>query len=298
MKYKVSLSILFLPLLMIGCVGSGNSAPTTGLSGDVASVQEPVTSSPTSTPAPAPAPAPTATTSPATPRAFKTDALLFNGQGTWSTEVSSLMNIMHEHGMTYKAVGSAELDGMSVDEIAEYGMLIIPGGSGGTIAGSVSADTHARLREAVQKRGVGYIGFCAGAFVAAAPAPAPGRDVSYGFGVVDGPVMDYYYLENQGTSMAMTMATFADGSKRDLLWYGGPVTPNTPGGVIAKYPNGDPAITQIWSGKGFVIVSGPHPAAPRSVSSSSGLKDSDGEDFDLTWTLLSAVLQQKPLQAF
>ena len=58
-----------------------------------------------------------------------------------------------------------------------------------------------------------------------APAPKPGKDVSYGLGIVAGPELEYYYLENQGTEIAMTLASFPDGSKRDLLWYGGPVTP-------------------------------------------------------------------------
>jgi glutamine amidotransferase-like uncharacterized protein len=231
-------------------------------------------------------------------REWSTDVLLFAGAGSWSTEVASLESILTAHGATYRKVSSATLDSMSVDDLAKYGLILFPGGSGGTQAGSLSDDTHARLREAVQKRGVSYLGFCAGAFIAFAPAPPPGGDVSYGLGVAVGPVLDYYYLEYQGKDVAMTKNKFADGSTRDLLWYGGPVTPNLPGGVIAKYPNGDPSITQTWSGKGFVIVSGPHPAAPTSVKSSFGLSDSDGTDFALAWQLIDGALNQKPLKAF
>jgi glutamine amidotransferase-like uncharacterized protein len=248
-----------------------------------------------------PAPTPTATTTPtpSTPaRTYATDALLFVGDGTWSPEVGSLQSLMKARGMTYQNVNSAQLDAMSVDDIAKFGLLIFPGGSGGTQAGSLSSDTHARLRAAVQERGVSYIGFCAGAFIGMAPKPAAGRDVSYGLGVVDGPVLDYYYLENQGVSAAMTMNTFADGTKRDLLWYGGPTTPNTPGTVISKYPNGDAAISEMWSGKGFVILSGPHPAAPESVKSSLGVSDSDGSDLETAWSLLQSALKQAPLPTF
>lgn len=193
---------------------------------------------------------------------------------------------------------SDELDRMSLDELSQFKMLIFPGGGGSTQANSLGADTHARLRAAVQERGVSYIGFCAGAFIAVAPAPESGKDVSYGFGIVNGPFLDYYYLENQGKLISMTLESFADGTKRDLLWYGGPVTPNTAGGVVAKYPNGDPAITQIWSGKGFVMLSAIHPAAPQRIRDLYGLRDSDGLDYELTWKLLDSAINQRPLQAF
>lgn len=258
---------------------------------------------PTSTPKPTPVPTPTATPSPtATPtppaRSYSTDVLLFAGSGTWSAEISALESILTSKGATYEKVSSAKLDSMSVDEIAKFGLLMFPGGSGGTQAGSLSSDTHARLRAAVQERGVSYIGFCAGAFIAVAPKPAPGRDVSYGLGIVDGPILDYYYLENRGVSIAMTMESFADGTKRDLVWYGGPVTPKVAGGVIAKYPDGNPAISQMWSGNGFVILSAVHPAAPQSIRTSSGLNDSDGSDYEVAWKLIHAALNRVVQPAF
>jgi glutamine amidotransferase-like uncharacterized protein len=224
--------------------------------------------------------------------------LLFIGSGTWGTEVTNLENILNSNGASFKEVTSAQLDAMSVDEIASYGILIFPGGSGGTEAGSLSTQTHANLREAVQVRGVSYIGFCAGAFIAEAPAPSAGQDVSYGLGVVAGPELDYYYLENQGTDIAMTLASFPDGSTKDLLWYGGPVTPNVAGGVIAKYPDGNPMITQVKSGNGFVIMSGVHPTANQATLSALGMSSSDGIHQDFAWTLINAALHQQPLPAF
>ncbi len=230
-------------------------------------------------------------------RTWTTDVMLFAGSGTWGTEVSNLENIMQAHGTSYQVVSSAQLDAMSVDQIAQFGLLIFPGGAGGTEAGSLSAQTHANLREAVQVRGVSYLGFCAGSFIAQAPAPAPGQDVSYGLGVVNGPELDYYYLENQGTDIAMTLLTFADGSTQDILWYGGPVTPNTSGGVIAKYPDGNPAITELWSGNGFVILSGVHPTADQATLSAVGMSSSDGTHQDTAWNLINAALHQQALPA-
>jgi glutamine amidotransferase-like uncharacterized protein len=228
-------------------------------------------------------------------RNYATDVLLFAGSGTWGTEVTNLENILSSHGASYNVVSSAQLDAMSVDEIAQYGLLIFPGGAGGTEAGSLSAQTHANLREAVQVRGVSYIGFCAGSFIAEAPAPAAGQDVSYGLGVVNGPELDYYYLENQGTDIAMTLLTFAGGTTQDILWYGGPVTPNVSGGVIAKYPDGNPAISEMWSGNGFVILSGVHPTADQATLSALGMSSTDGTHQDTAWNLISAALHQQPM---
>ena len=231
-------------------------------------------------------------------RNYSTDALVFAGGGTWSSEVSSIESILTSNGASYQEVSSAQLDAMAAPDLAKFGLMIFPGGAGGTEAASVSATTHANLRQAVQQEGVSYLGFCAGSFVAVAPAPVAGGDVSYGFGVVNGPELGYYQLENQGTDIAMTLESFPDGSSEDILWYGGPVTPNVSGGVLAKYPTGDPAISQMWSGNGFVVLSGVHPTATQAMLSSVGMTSTDGIHTDLAWKLMNAALHQQPLPAF
>ena len=230
-------------------------------------------------------------------RSWSVDAMIFAGTGTWGTEVSSLKSILSAQGASYLEVSSADLNSMSLDELADFGVLVFPGGYGGQQSSSLTSATRERIRQAVQQRGVGYTGFCAGSFIAVAPAPSPGGDVSYGIGVVDGPVLDYYYLENQGVTADMTLLTFADGTTRDVLWYGGPITPAGDGDVVARYPNGDPAISEIDSGQGLVVLSGGHPGAPASVKSSFGLSDSDGTDFALTWSLIRAAMNHERLPA-
>jgi hypothetical protein len=227
-------------------------------------------------------------------RGYTTDALLFTGSGTWGTEVTALGDILTKNGATFKEVGSSEMDAMSVDELAKFGVIIFPGGAGGTEASGLTAQTHANLRAAVQERGVSYIGFCAGAFIAQAPAPAPGGDVSYGLGIVDGPVLDYP-SEFGGDGEFMTQLSFADGSTKSVLWYGGPASPNQ--GVIARYPGGEPAISELWSGKGFVVISGPHPAIAGSTLSSLGMS-TENTDTELAWKLIHAAMTQQPLASF
>jgi len=232
---------------------------------------------------------------------YEIDALVFTGPGTWDSEIPGIRDVLNQHGVSFREVGSDELNNMSVDEIARFGIIIWPGGSGGTETASLSTETKARLRQAVQERGVSWIGFCAGAFVAVAPAPAPGKDPSYGIGIVDGPELEYYYLEYEMANqldVAMLEHTFADGTKRDILWYGGPVTPGGPGSVVAKYPNGDAAISQVWAGRGLVMLVAGHPAVPASVAGELGVTDSDGVDQDTAWKLIEATLAQRPLPAF
>lgn len=238
-------------------------------------------------------------------RIFKTDALVYNGSGAWSAEIPGIEKVLDDHGASYDVVSSSELNAMTLEQVAQYGTIIWPGGYGNIQTNSLTSATRTMLRQAVQERGVSWIGFCAGAFVAVAPAPSPGQDPVYGISIVNAPRMGYYYLEDEfvkqgkeSQDWAMTLETFADGSKRDLLWYGGPVTPSGANTVVAKYPNGDPAISQVWSGNGLVILSAVHPAAPPSVASSFGLNDSDGADYDLAWKLIEAVIKQKDLPTF
>ncbi|HUP55853.1 MAG TPA: BPL-N domain-containing protein [Bdellovibrionota bacterium] len=231
-------------------------------------------------------------TPPETPRAYTTAALLFNGSGAWTSEVANLKTVLSSHGLSYKEVTSAQVSAMTVDEMASYGMFVWPGGSGTQMLSSLNGETRKRIRSAVVDRGVGFVGFCAGAFLAVSPAPSGTSAPAY-FSLIPAPILDYYYLENQGVTWDMTTYTFADGSRKDIVWYGGPVTPDIQGGVVAKYPTGEPAITQFRSGKGFVIVSGGHPASP-----DLGIGDTDGVDLDIAWLLLNATLSGKPLPAF
>lgn len=233
-------------------------------------------------------------------RSFQTDFLLFSGNGAWAPEVSSLKSLISQRGATYQEADQSDLNSMSLDQLAQYGVIIWPGGLGSTQMSGLTEATKIRLRQAVQERGVGWIGFCAGSFVAVAPTPLPGKNPSYGLGVVAGPLLEYYYLENELHAAGKSDFTIVShelpgGVKRDLVWYGGPVVPETQAGVIARYPNGQPSISQTWSGNGFVILSAVHPAAPQSVRDSFGVMDSDGTDYELAWAMLEGVLKQTEL---
>lgn len=80
----------------------------------------------------------------------------------------------------------------------------------------------------------------------------------------------------------MVWTTFADGSRRDLVYWEGPYIRNF-GSVIAKYPNGLAAIAEGKVGKGFVVVSGVHPEAPADWRYGMPDADADGVTADVTY---------------
>lgn len=232
--------------------------------------------------------------------ALRAGALIFNGASSWWPEVSSISRNLQEHGVKYVQVDTARLEEMSVAEIAAYDLLIVPGGDATAMNASMSKASRARIREAVQEKGVNYLGFCAGAWLAVGPKPAEGDDEigGYGLRLWDAPVLEIASLAKQGSSHAVSPAVFADGTRRELLWYGGPSTPNIAGGVVARFSDGSPAITQMRSGAGFVMISGLHPTATTSLLKSLGYSQWEAVAPELTWKMLEAALRARPLPAF
>lgn len=260
------------------------------------SVQDPVnpTPEPTSTPAPTPTPSPTTTP---VGRSYSKDVLLFNGTGVSASDWQTTESIIQGQGLSYQLVNSAQINAMTLDEIADFGVIVVPGGSGGTIYSNVTADARLRIRQAVRERGVGYVGFCAGAWVAVGPEAETTQTASYGFAIAKGSVLSMFYPNGQAPTAAMVDVTFSDGGVRNLVWWGGPITPEWTGGVVARYDTGKPAISQTFAGKGLVVISGPHPEAPQSWRSTAG-SDSDGLDYDIAIAMFNAALKQQPLATF
>ncbi len=228
-------------------------------------------------------------------RSYATGVLVFTGDGTWGTEIGDLEAMLDAHGVTYQEATSAQLDAMSAQDMATFGVIYIPGGEGGTEAGDTLPQTHANLRTAVQQLGVSYVGFCAGAFVAVAPAPTGGGDVSYGFGVVDGPVLDYYTGPGSDQTYEQTLESYPDGTTENILWSAGRVTPAT--GVSARYPTGAPASSEMWSGKGLVLIGGVHPDLSQASLDDLGVSP-DTPAQDIAWKIFQAALTQQPLPTF
>jgi hypothetical protein len=230
-------------------------------------------------------------TKPQTARSsYTTDVLIYAGDAAAYGDPEALTEIAQSRGMTSKAVTSEELNQMSLEDLSKFGVIAWPGGYAGVMNSSLTQEARDNVRKAVQERGVGFVGICAGAFIAVSP------DAKSGLSVVQAPELPYYHLEDEGTDDAMVGVQFTQGAGRQLVWWGGPSLPEWKGGVIARYSDThEPAIAQTWSGNGLVILSGPHPEAPEDWRTKLGLSDSDGLDQEYVGPMLEAAAKQQPL---
>lgn len=223
---------------------------------------------------------------------YDTDVLIYNGTGTATSDAASVEAILDERGTTYRTVSSDELNNMTEEELKNFGVIVWPGGKAKRMADSLTPEARERIRKAVVEEGVGFVGFCAGAFIAGTYPWNPTWGLE--FSSIDFP---YYYKNDEGYEATMEKVTFSDGSVRDLVWIGGPHLADF-GNPVAKYQDGTVAIAQSWIGKGLMILSGPHPEAPDGWRVAYGLNDSDGADFEYTYELIQAALKQNPVATY
>lgn len=232
-------------------------------------------------------------------RTYSTDVLIFDGTGTAASDAQSLAALVEDHGLTQRTAGSEEINGMSVEELSDYGVIVWPGGYANQMTGSLTLSARRRIQEAVHNQGVSYSGFCAGAWMAVGDAIPMSGSLDLGFALLNGGLLDEYLPfgpDNYAMQPEIVPISFPDGTTREVVWYGSPVTPDIGNGVLARYRDGRPAITQAAAGNGFVVLSGVHPEAPENWKS--GLSDGDGSDYDLAWKLVEAALLRAPLRAF
>jgi glutamine amidotransferase-like uncharacterized protein len=266
------------------------SDPKNDGSGDIIGQSTPPVSPPTQSPTPEPTVLPKPV--------FSVDVMLFNGVGVSTSDWQTTEKIVKTRGWSYRLVNSAALNLMSVDDMASFGVIIVPGGSGGTITSNLTTDTRLRIRQAVRERGVSYVGFCAGAWVAVGPEAETTKVASYGLAVAKGNVLGAYYPNgNTSLTAAIVKVGFPTGVTRSLVWWGGPYTPEWSNGVIARYSDGRPAISETWAGNGYVVISGPHPEAPEGWRATAGY-DPDGLDYDIAIQMIDAALRKQALPTF
>src|SRR3954471_15251736 len=101
------------------------------------------------------------TRAPAKPPAI----LLFAGRGTSPNDVAALERILRDRRLSYATIDSSRLNAMNENELRASRLLIVPGGNFVDMGNGLEQATSARVRHAV-RRGVNYLGICAGAFIA------------------------------------------------------------------------------------------------------------------------------------
>ena len=163
-------------------------------------------------------------------------------------------------------------------------LLIVPGGNFVDIGHGLSSGTTANIRGAVQD-GLNYLGICAGAFFAGSfPEPYQGLNLTSGvqFG--------FYAAEGRGIRKSAVAIAFAGGPTLDHYWEDGPQLTGW-GAVVAKYPDGTPAVVQGTFGGGWVILSGIHPEAPASWRHGMTFTSPVDADHAYAATLIRAALE-------
>jgi len=196
---------------------------------------------------------------------------------------------LREHQVSYQEVSAPDLNAWNEGELSRFDLLIIPGGYAPELTSELSAQTRERLRARVRAGAMGYLGFCAGAWLSISPPEPDSISRYYGIGFIDGPILAETRMARTGQSVALVEAKLWDGSTRALLWWGGPVTPEAMGAsdrVIARYPDGSPAISSLAAGSGRVVIAGLHPTATRGVLVSLGMDSPESIAPDLTWMLV------------
>jgi Biotin-protein ligase, N terminal len=181
--------------------------------------------------------------------------LLFSGRGTSPNDVTALERILREHHFSYAIINSARLDAMNEAELKSYRLVLVPGGNFVEIGNGVAPTTTTRLRTAVES-GVNYLGICAGAFFA-------GDSPYNGLNLTSGVRFRFYSAEDRGIRKTAVAITPAGSAAIDHYWEDGPQLTGW-GEVVAKYPDGTPAVVQGTFGAGWIVLAGIHPEAPDS----------------------------------
>lgn len=216
--------------------------------------------------------------------------LLFTGTGTSSSDVAAVEAALTTLTLGYTTANSAQLNAMSEPELAGYKLLIVPGGNSITIGENLSQSTAANIRGAVEDYGLHYLGICAGAFFG-------GYSVYNGVDLTGGASFDFFADEFKGIHIEPVEISFPNTAPLDVYWQDGPQLSGW-GQVVAKFPDGSPAIAEGLSGKGFVIFTGVHLEAPASWRGSMNFTTPESVDLAYAGTVLQAALNGTQLPHF
>ena len=215
--------------------------------------------------------------------------LLFAGSGTSRGDVDAVSVILAREQLRFLPVDSFQLNGMSESQLREYRLLIVPGGNFETIGKRLSAETSARIRNAING-GTNYFGICAGAFFA-------GKTSYNGLNLTGGVRFPFYDAENHGIRKAAVAISSAGQQTLDQYWEDGPQLTGW-GSVVDRYPDGTPATVEHKFGEGWVILTGVHPEAPESWRRGMDFKTSLASDHAYAATLIRAALNRESLPHF
>lgn len=216
--------------------------------------------------------------------------LLFVGDGASATDVSAVEGVLGTSGIGYTTTDSTQLNAMTEPQLGGYKLIIVPGGNSITIGESLTAQSSSTIRGAVQDYGVHYLGLCAGAFFG-------GYSTYNGVDLTTGVGFDFYADEYKGIHEEPVELALPGNLSLDVYWQDGPQLSGW-GSVVAKFPDGSPAIVEGQSGKGFVIFTGVHPEAPAGWRGQMIFSTPLSVDLAYAGTLIQAAFDGSPLPHF
>jgi glutamine amidotransferase-like uncharacterized protein len=212
--------------------------------------------------------------------------LLFDGTGTSPNDVTAFESILARNRFAYSTADSSQLNDMSASRLAQYRLLIVPGGNFIDMGESLGPRTAAKIRDAIQS-GMSYLGICAGGFLA-------GNVPVNGFNLTSGVQFKFYSAEERGIRKAALSISGAGTPTLEHYWEDGPEFTGW-GSVVGRYPDGTPAIVEGTSGNGWVILSGVHPEAPDSWRRGMAFATPASDDHRYAATLIDAALNRTTL---
>jgi glutamine amidotransferase-like uncharacterized protein len=215
--------------------------------------------------------------------------LLFNGNGTSSNDVAAIEKTLNESDFSYTTANSQQLNEMGESQLRAYRLLIVPGGNFEQIGNGLTSSATADVRNAVRS-GLNYLGICAGAFFA-------GETPYNGLNLTSGVKFTFYALEDRGIRKAAVEIATAGSPALTHYWEDGPQLTGW-GAVVARYPDGTPAIVEGRVGDGWVILSGIHPEAPESWRGGLTFNTSARVDNAYAATLIRAALNRIRLEHY
>ena len=216
--------------------------------------------------------------------------LLFTGAGTSAPDVAAIIAVLNTRGLGYTVADSSQLNGMSEAQLGGYKLLIVPGGDSTVIGGNLSPGTTANIRGAVSDYGVHYLGICAGAFFG-------GYSIYNGVDLTGGVFFNFYADEAKGIHVEPVRLSFPSQGPMDVYWQDGPQLSGW-GLVVAKFPDGTPAIVEGMSGNGFVVFTGVHLEAPAGWRESMNFSTSLLADLAYAGTVVQAAYTGTALDHF
>jgi glutamine amidotransferase-like uncharacterized protein len=236
-------------------------------------------------------------------------ALIYNGPGSCEDEnlekkdeeiqgaitdcSASAAMIARKAGFKVKFVGpDAVTDKSTPEQVAAlFGqgrVWIQPGGISNEAYNTMS-DALTRGLKRFVRAGGGYIGFCAGAFMATELIGGTGAE---GLGIVPGSTYTYH------KGIALEKVEWL-GKKREIYFEGGPYFYNFASPTVeitATYASGAAAAIRTTFGKGRVWVTGLHPEAPLRWTQEEEMEDPDGTEQSLAADMVRWSASKAPVK--